>query len=58
VVPLIGGETPRFHTLPVSMPSPAKQADASPSQPSFGEENWLPSKSSSQRAHAPNVSLA
>jgi hypothetical protein len=48
VVPLISGDTPRFHTLPVSMPvkqPTKKQADRPGGAPGVQDE-WLPTKKS------------
>jgi hypothetical protein len=63
VVPLISGDTPRFHTLPVSMP--VKQAakklaerpgGAAASGRGGGHDDWLPAKkSASARAPPPHT---
>ena len=48
VVPLISGDTPRFHTLPVSMPvkQPTKKLPDRPGAASGVHDEWLPTKKS------------
>ena len=51
VVPLISGDTPRFHTLPVSMPvkQPTKKLAERPGGVASGiHDEWLPAKKSEQ----------
>lgn len=53
VVPLVHGDIPRFHTLPVPMPASASGSDR-PSAPVFDDgESWLSGKSDSNRASTP-----
>ena len=53
VVPLISGDTPRFHTLPVSMPvkQPMKKLPERPGGIASGtHDEWLPMKKSEHEA--------